>query len=70
MPSAEIKWEMPFSSSILNKLLRTYIYDYAIRKKYEVNFYRPPTKLREGSVFTRVCLFKGGVPMSPLTMMY
>ena len=22
--------------------------------------YRPPTKLREGNVFTRVCLFGGG----------
>ena len=27
-------------------------------------FYRPPTKLREGNVFTRVCLFTGeGGPM-------
>ena len=31
-----------------------------INKLFEIHFYRPQTKLRKGSVFTRVILFTGG----------
>ena len=34
--------------------------------KFFWNIYRPPTKLREGNVFTGVCLSKGGVYMMSL----
>ena len=36
------------------------------------NIYHPPTKLREGNVFTEVCLsfWSGGRPMWPLPMMH
>ena len=30
MLSEEIKWEMPFSSSILHKLLKAYIYEESV----------------------------------------
>ena len=44
----------------LHKLNTTYMYDVSSvlkveQAKTQSNYYRPPTKLREGNVFSRVC---------------
>ena len=35
-----------------------------------LSYYRPPAELREGKLYSRVCLSTGGVTMFPLPMMH
>ena len=60
-------WTYLFGSSsvrVINTLFqyRVQYHTLHIRKTimFSICYYRPPAKLREGNVFTRVCLFMGG----------
>ena len=37
-----------------------YLSSIVVRRFFTLNYYRPPTKLREGNIFTSICLFTGG----------
>ena len=58
------------SVKVVNTPFQYHVQYYAlhIRKKIlSICYYRPPTKLRGGNVFTRVCLFTGVVPHGTIT---
>ena len=45
---------------VLNNLNKTVVFEDSINPSQETNcYFRPPTKLREGNVFTGVCLSVG-----------
>ena len=55
----------------LKSSLNTFIYDFLLSlNRASQRRYRPPTKLREGDIFSGMCPFTGSCPMLPLPMMH